>query len=304
MNNEQKEQEWRKEWEDYSPSERKFNYSLLGGLIGVAIGLLLGFTLFTGSADRSSYLINVYTSVLSTIATVGILNKLDARRVEQQHRLELIRALGSRISEIAIRASEELRFNGWLEDGSLRGCFLFKANLHQANLRFANLQGTNLHSANLNEVDLSFANLSEARLILAKLQRAKIGTGGIGPHEIDKSKKAYWLKIRKKATLKGADLNSADLTEAIIYGVDLESADLRNSKLIGADLRGTNLRNANLSGSNLTNAILEHAEFNEFTILPDSPSSSDINPLTWTPDTDMTRYTDPQHPNFWLSGAG
>jgi hypothetical protein len=56
--------------------------------------------------------------------------------------------------------------------------------------------------------------------------------------------------------------------------------------LIGADLRGTNFKAANLTG-----AILRNAQFSNKTILPDDKK--------WTPETDMTRYTNPNHPDFW-----
>jgi hypothetical protein len=54
-----------------------------------------------------------------------------------------------------------------------------------------------------------------------------------------------------------------------------------------------NLQGANLSYANLQGAVLEDAELNETTILPDGTQ--------WTPDTDLKRFTDPKHPNFWRS---
>lgn len=55
-----------------------------------------------------------------------------------------------------------------------------------------------------------------------------------------------------------------------------------------ASLQGTVLAQANLQ-----NATLDSSEFNEETLLPDD--------LYWTPDTDMRRFTDPTHPDFWRS---
>ena len=62
---------------------------------------------------------------------------------------------------------------------------------------------------------------------------------------------------------------------AKLYRVNFESTDLVETRLQGADMR-----NANMKHANLWNAIL-----------PDS--------TRWTAETDMTRYTDPNHPNFW-----
>jgi len=45
--------------------------------------------------------------------------------------------------------------------------------------------------------------------------------------------------------------------------------------------------------SNLQGATLDGATFDQTTTLPDK--------TLWTPDTDMTRFTDPDHPQFWRS---
>jgi hypothetical protein len=65
------------------------------------------------------------------------------------------------------------------------------------------------------------------------------------------------------------------------------------SNLQGADLTLTNLQGADLRRTNLQGADLEVAQFDENTILPDMTK--------WTPDTDMKRFTDPKHPQFWRS---
>ncbi|MEL7433487.1 MAG: pentapeptide repeat-containing protein, partial [Chloroflexota bacterium] len=62
------------------------------------------------------------------------------------------------------------------------------------------------------------------------------------------------------------------------------------SILENANLSNTLLWNVNLSNANLKNADLTDAIFDE-TILPDK--------TVWTPDTDMTRFTNPEHPDFW-----
>ena len=60
-----------------------------------------------------------------------------------------------------------------------------------------------------------------------------------------------------------------------------------------ADLRGANLQEANLWGANLQGADLGGATFDENTMLPDGTK--------WTPGTDMGRFTDREHPDFWRS---
>lgn len=83
-----------------------------------------------------------------------------------------------------------------------------------------------------------------------------------------------------KANLSGTDLRNAQLT-----GANLSSANLSNVDLSGADLRATKLTKANLVGCTLDNTKL-----NEKTMLPDGNY--------WSTQTDMRRYTDPNHPNF------
>lgn len=145
----------------------------------------------------------------------------------KNRKAELVLQMGSPDNATAIEAVRQLRFLGWLDNGTLRN-----ANLTKANLRGANLQG---------------------------------------------------------AVLEGSDLIRADLSEA---------------NLIGADLTEVNLRNT---------------QFDETTLLPDSKYTRDVDgnilyntngdiiyaPTSyWTLRTDMSRYTDPDHPDYWNSCAG
>jgi hypothetical protein len=96
--------------------------------------------------------------------------------------------------------------------------------------------------------------------------------------------------------LQGADLRLANLQGADLKGANLQGADLRLAKLqdailADADLRGADLRWAKLQGASLYRANLQGAAFDEHTILPDG--------IAWTPDTDMARFTNPDHPDFW-----
>lgn len=78
----------------------------------------------------------------------------------------------------------------------------------------------------------------------------------------------------------------------------LRGANLVNANLVSARLLGVNLKGANLLG----------AKFDEKTILPDAfPPEFDVfGDPTYPPDsyykpgvTDMRKYTDPTHPDFW-----
>jgi hypothetical protein len=88
---------------------------------------------------------------------------------------------------------------------------------------------------------------------------------------------------------------------------------LGDANLQHAGLFNANLQHANLSGANLQHAQnIKTVQFDEKTVLPDAilltdeygfaKRDEDDNPLYdkyWTTETDMTRYTHPEHPDFW-----
>lgn len=102
--------------------------------------------------------------------------------------------------------------------------------------------------------------------------------------------------------LRDADLFQADLEAARMQFSNLENARLENANLINVDLSESNLEDAQLAFANLKNVSLfqanlrgatgiKNTKFNETTLLPDA--------RYWTPETDMTRYTNPDHPEFF-----
>jgi hypothetical protein len=86
-----------------------------------------------------------------------------------------------------------------------------------------------------------------------------------------------------RANLQGAFLGGVNLKRAILVGANLQEAVLGDANLQGADLCSANLQRAGLVG----------ATFDENTTLPDETK--------WTPDTDIARFTDPEHSEFWRS---
>lgn len=62
------------------------------------------------------------------------------------------------------------------------------------------------------------------------------------------------------ADLRGAYLVGANLRGAYLVGANLEGADLRGANLVWANLVGADLRGAYLEGADLTNTILEKKE--------------------------------------------
>ncbi len=104
-----------------------------------------------------------------------------------------------------------------------------------------------------------------------------------------------------------ANLVGADLWRAKLQGTNFYRAELRETNVFRADLRNANLARANLTGADFICADLTGANLEEATIdgalwyhenqgsaiLPDGSE--------WTPETDMRRFTDPEHPEFWRS---
>jgi uncharacterized protein YjbI with pentapeptide repeats len=213
----------------------------------------------------SIYYANISSELFGIAVTVLIIDSLNRRRDEmlnqEREQEQLIRQLGSTVNEVAKRASEELRAQNWLTDGTLQGADLRVANLEDARLWKADFQGANLQWAKLNKANLNGAVLVGANLVQAKLTAAK---------------------------LNGADLRGANLREARMYRVSLNGSNLRDADLTGAYLQGARLEDADLTG-----ALLDGAHLDEYSVCPDGAS--------WQITTDMTRFCDPAHPNYFHS---
>lgn len=244
-------------------------FPLLTSLILIGIGIAIGRILF---ADDASYSTNLYTEFLSISITVFVLN-LFARQREERRRIsdlqdQLIRNAASLSNEIAKDAVHQMRRRKWLRYGDTEQL-----------LRGEDLQGAKLQDSSLDWADLRYAILAEANLRNVMLRGAHLEGADLRFADLS------------KANLCGAFLHEANLGDA-----NLGNADLLETKLVKADLGSANLKGANLhgtilKGANLFNANLDDARFTNNTVLPDGTH--------WTPDTDLTRFTDSSHTNYW-----
>lgn len=276
---ENREKEIKSIWSDYH-----FLFRMLVG-VGVAVfGLLVGRFMYTQD-EAWEYGVNVFTGLISTAATVLILDELNRRRlkkeVQDSLKIQLVDDAASLSNEIAKNAVHQLRRKGRLvgEASLLKGAYLWHANLQDADLTDANLQKAYLSFGNLEGAYLLRTNLEEAQLVGANLQKAYLSG----------------------ANLKAAILQGADLHEAYLEGTNLRKANLSSTRLQGAHLAYANLeeaflataelQGANLAFANLKEVKLGQTKFDGNTVLPDGSP--------WTPETDMERFADPQHPNFW-----
>jgi hypothetical protein len=213
-----------------------------------------------------------------------IVQRLDRKRENRELKQTLIRRMGSSINTEAARAVEELRHFGWLRDGSLHGISLIKANLQGAQLWNADLSGAYLIGANLEGANLRGANLERADLGQAALQNAN---------------------------LEGAQLRHTCLVHANLSQAQLRLANMTEADLTAANLEGVNLFQADLSAANLRQANLINVCFDAGTMVKIAPEMNHRtfkatftretnlpNNQTWTPDTDLSRFTNPAHPAY------
>ncbi len=121
--------------------------------------------------------------------------------------------------------------------------------------------------------------------------------------------RAQW----EKAYLKGKDLSGLVLIEVNLKYAELSSVDLHDANLSLGDLQYTNLYYANLHGTELTTTKLVGAQLQSANLQyaklqfayfeghnqPDPKIVRLPDQSHWTPETDMQRFTDPEHPEFW-----
>jgi uncharacterized protein YjbI with pentapeptide repeats len=238
---------------------------------------------------------NAGMELLSIAITVLIIDRLNLRHSIEERKYSLFRQMRSSSRDVAIAALEEIQHQGLWEE-ALKHHY----EIHTSRIYFSGIQWS---SVNLNDVDLNRAWLDGANLQNARLDKSNL-------REV----------VARGATMQGASLSNANIQNAALEGANLQcasldwanltSANLTNANLQGANLYNTKLHSANLQGACLRGAVnLDLPSFtplfNEKTVLPDAKRIDDFNITEtrydkyWTPGTDMTRYTNPEHPDYW-----
>jgi uncharacterized protein YjbI with pentapeptide repeats len=143
---------------------------------------------------------------------------------------------GAFMSEADLRGAD-------LGQSNLRLIVLDRAQLRRVNLDRSNLDGANLSRADFREANLSYTSMAEAFLVDARLDGATL----------------YGAKI-PNATMIRANLEKADLREAVLSNSNLTHADLQQAYLWSAKLPGANLQNAQLGGAIFIDAVLRGAD--------------------------------------------
>ncbi|WP_319419507.1 pentapeptide repeat-containing protein [Pleurocapsa sp. FMAR1] len=209
-----------------------------------------------------------------------------------------------------------------LSQVSLVGCNLSNANLSKANLPGSNLEGVNLSDADMSQTNFCVGESKDYAQIMTSIENSWTGIWKNLPTETaTQAKEQMYAQMSqqlpeflfpvslKRANLERANLTQADLRRTYLNDANLQGTDLTNANLSEADLRNANLSNANLTGvkfgrvnlsqTNLTGAKIDRGSLKNallnWTIMPDgslhgNPAleliNSKINPLqrkAWFP---------------------
>jgi len=293
-------------------------YSALWIIPSFILGITIGFALGYAIPNRFNFIESMIPEIIGIgISITGIYyleqwrqSKLEDSRLKD----ELLWQAKSQSNETAKSAVDRIRHKNWLVgiDGLLKGANLANANLMKADLSHANLERVNLHYAdlgnaifscailkdadltavNLEEADLRDANLEGTFLISANLMHARMyGT-------------SFEMAFLSDANLEKAALIDANLKYTDLRRVRLQRASLLQSHLHGANLRGANLTRANLGGANLQGAGLINTNINKVSWEYHERDFNTVYVATlpdgelWTAETDMEKFTNPQHSEF------
>lgn len=266
---------------------KSFALDNLASILAISIGivgfimLIYGFNHVHESYTWTTLVTDLYANggseFISIAITALVLETANRRRATQERKKQLFRQLKSRSNDFAVDALRQIQDENWWED-ALKHHRGEDGVIDLQDVRWAggvNLRGVNLEGANLNLANLAGGDL-QTNIAGADLQRVNF----------------------KNAYLRGTNLRNAYLNLSVFEGAELVSANLEDTKLNGAILIGAVLLSANLKGAELGAAL-----FYTTTVLPDSGwvvNGGNIHfTKYWTPETDMSRYTNPEHPDFW-----
>ena len=244
---------------------------------GFIAGILLFPFLSLINSDVFGFVQDLVPEFFGIVFTVFLVDRIYKYREEETYKRRLIRLMSSRINNIAIRATEELRAHRWLKDGSLRTADLTGANLNNASLVNSDVRG----------VIFKQSNLRDARFKNAKYDRDTILPDGSVIQSssdwdrfTDTNHPDFWIGYEvTNENYSDRDLQGANLRGADLWGTDFRNANLAHADLSVAELSYTDLRGANLAKANLQGCILRETKFDEQTILPDGSE--------WKPNVDV-----------------
>ncbi|MDQ0466765.1 uncharacterized protein YjbI with pentapeptide repeats [Caulobacter ginsengisoli] len=144
----------------------------------------------------------------------------------------------------------------------LSGGSFVGADMTRASLYCANLSRCNFSEARLVRADLRGAAFTGAKLEAANLDGADMRAAVLCAADDEKGLTLIGaLADKVMASLVGARLNGADLSDAAAFGVDFANASLRGARLRNANFKNARFDGANLDGADLMGARLAGARF-------------------------------------------
>ncbi len=222
------------------------------------------------SIRNDGYLLNIHTEVfgvaLGAVVTIFVIDRLYERQRKQNLIDRLLYDARSTEPAVSKRAFEDMKYHRLIygENSILR------RGKRRANLYGACSGRVTLSRARMDGAIMTWSDFSESEFDRAILDNACLGS---------------------------ANLEWASFRDASLKDANLENADLSHATLVGADLTGANLLGAKIYRDKLYNYAAE---------LPDVPDTEtpqatlpDGTPIT--ANTDMARFTNPEHPKFWRS---
>jgi uncharacterized protein YjbI with pentapeptide repeats len=269
----------------------------------IVLGIPLAMTYFVKVVSEKENIFKYFTEglwpeVFGITFTIIVLDRLAENRAKQERKRQLFQQLKYPSNDLAIFALMQIQQEEGLQEEALEYYRNKDGRIQLNNVQWSN--GINLENANFEGSILWNADLRGAKMNNINLQGADLSN-------------AYLRFVNlTNANLQGANLSSSKFEGAFLLGTNLQGADLSAANLEGVLLSQANLKGANLLLTNLKDAELLQLEYDEMTVLPDANYiiSDNHNVLRdehgkfmydkyWSPETDMTRYTDPEHPDFW-----
>jgi uncharacterized protein YjbI with pentapeptide repeats len=227
------------------------------GIVRVAGVLILGFGVANLSVaalmQRSnleeffhSLATNLGTELIGLAVTVLIIDSLYRQLQENQVKAKLIRDLSTTDNVSALKAVRELKENGWLSDGTLRGADLSTANLQGAHLVKAKLDGARLQGANfkgsilisvsMKGADLRNIDLDESIILDSNFSEVDLWAGKFNNSKLGKVnfEKSHLVGV----SFKGAKIKDCNFQESR-YGLSTRWPEAFDPKAVGAIDRGS-----------------------------------------------------------------
>jgi hypothetical protein len=196
------------------PSSKRIKrtYLILGAILlgSLVAGLLTAFE--DGGFNANDLIGNLSTELIGAVVTFAIIERvLKQGDDDLKLRDQLIRETENPDVGITKRAITELRYHGWLQDGSLAGWFLQRANLEGVYLKDANFQGVGFYRSNLKNTKLTPEQLCK----LNDLRLTVMPDGDLYDGRYCLTGDVNWAFTRYEIDLKTATVQTA----AAYYGV-------------------------------------------------------------------------------------